>query len=66
MPRVTFAKDFVWKVKTNVRIMYRAGCEYPITRRCLSDALAAQAVRSIAQRGTLTEGAGDDGGGSAS
>lgn len=44
MPRITFANDFVWKVKPNVRLVYKAGKTYPITTKCLKDAEMAGAV----------------------
>jgi hypothetical protein len=44
MPKVTFAKDFVWKVKNGVRLVYKAGKTYGITRACHAQAQAAGAV----------------------
>lgn len=45
MPKVTFAKDFVWKAKRGVRIVYKAGATYPVTSTCLAEAMTAGAVQ---------------------
>lgn len=44
MPKATFTKDFVWKAKRNVRLLYKAGKTYGITTACYAQAKAAGAV----------------------
>lgn len=43
MPRIRFTADFNWHVKHNVTIAYKAGREYPVTRRCAAAAVAKRA-----------------------
>lgn len=44
MPKATFIKDFVWKAKRNVRLVYEAGKTYPVTTACHAEAKAADAL----------------------
>jgi hypothetical protein len=44
MPRATFTKDFVWKAKRNVRLVYKAGKTYGITGACHAAAMRTDAI----------------------
>lgn len=45
MPRVKFATDFHWRPHPRRCIVYKAGEEYLVTRRCKADAEAKGALK---------------------